>query len=223
MNPLNRIDGVGAVSLMGAPVREIQVNVDPKRLEAYNLSVEQLGQIIGAENLDTPGGTIDVGQLTLSIRAIGELKSSDQLRDIVISDRGGRPVYLRDVAEIRDTLEKATLVERINGRQGVRIIVQKQSGSNSVQIANAVQDMLPELQATLPSDIHLGVVFSTAALLKSAYSRMKKLLFAQGLPVAAEEFHCPGQYKALRKGRPNAEDLANAKAFAASVLDLVSQ
>ena len=179
VNPLNRIDGVGAVSLMGAPMRQIQVNVDPQRLEAYNLSVEQLGQIIGAENLDTPGGTIDVGQLTLSIRATGELKSSDQLRDIVISDRGGRPVYLRDVAEIRDTLEKATLVERINGEQGVRIIVQKQSGSNSVQIANAVQAMLPEIQATLPSDIHLGVVFSTAeSIVDSINSLSETVLFA---------------------------------------------
>ncbi|MDL2230627.1 efflux RND transporter permease subunit, partial [Alistipes sp. OttesenSCG-928-L06] len=174
VNPLNRINGVGAVSLMGSPVREIQVNVDPQKLEAYNLSVEQLGAIIGSENVDTPGGTIDVGQQTISIRAIGEMKSSDELRSIVVSDRGGRPVYLKDVAEIRDTLEKVTLDERINGQQAVRIIIQKQSGANSVQIAKAVQDMVPTLQASLPSDVELGVVFDTAESIQDSINSLSE-------------------------------------------------
>ena len=179
VNPLNRINGVGAVSLMGSPVREIQVNVDPQKLEAYNLSVEQLGSIIGMENVDTPGGTIDIGQQTISIRAIGEMKSSDELRSIVVADYSGRPIYLKDVAEIRDTLEKVTLDERINGKQAVRIIVQKQSGANSVQIAKAVQDMIPALQASLPSDVHLGIVFDTAESIQDSINSLSEtVMFA---------------------------------------------
>jgi HAE1 family hydrophobic/amphiphilic exporter-1 len=174
VNPLNRVDGVGAVSLMGSPVREIQVNVDPQRIEAYNLSVEQIGQIIAAENVDTPGGTLDIGQQTINIRAMGELGSSDQLRDIVVADYNGRPVYLRDVAQIRDTLEKTTLDERINGRQGVRIIVQKQSGANSVGIANQVTALLPAIQASLPPDVHLGVVVDSSDYIKNSINSLSE-------------------------------------------------
>ena len=179
VNPLNRIDGVGAVSVMGAPVREIQVNVDPRRLEAYNLSVEQIGQIIGAENLDTPGGTIDIGNQTISIRAKGEMTSSDELRQIVISDFGGRPVYLRDVAEIRDTLQKTTLDTRINGEKAALIIIQKQSGSNTVQIAEAVRQMLPGLQANLPADVKLDTLYSTADSIQDSIDSLSEtVLFA---------------------------------------------
>ena len=179
VNPMNRINGVGAVSLMGSPVREIQVNVDPKKLEAYNLSVEQLGSIIGSENIDTPGGTIDIGQQTINIRAIGEMESSNELRDIVVANYGGRPIYLRDVAEIRDTLEKVTLDERINGQKGVRIIVQKQSGANSVDIAKQVLGMIPSIQATLPADVNLGVVFDTSDSIRNSINSLSEtVMFA---------------------------------------------
>ena len=84
-NPLNRINGVGTVSIAGAPKREISVNVDPKKLEAYNLTIEQIGQKIGLENLNTPGGSIDVGSETYALRIEGELKESDKLKDIIVS------------------------------------------------------------------------------------------------------------------------------------------
>ena len=121
VNVLNRVDGVGAVTIMGAPEREVQVNVDPKKLEAYNLTVEQLGNIIAAENVNIPSGTIDIGNNTFNIKADGEFTSSeDDLRRVVISNAGGRTVMLSDVAQIRDTLEKATMDERVNGQLGVR-------------------------------------------------------------------------------------------------------
>ena len=106
VNVLNRVDGVGAVSVIGAPEREVQVNVDPAKLDAYNLTVEQLGQIIAAENVNIPSGTIDIGNNTFNIKADGEFKLSDELRKVVVSNAGGRTVMLSDVAEIRDTLEK---------------------------------------------------------------------------------------------------------------------
>lgn len=105
VNVLNRVDGVGAVSVIGAPEREVQVNVDPRKLEAYGLTVEQLGQIIAAENVNIPSGTIDIGNNTFNIKADGEFADSERdLRKVVISNMGGRTVKLSDVAEIRDTL-----------------------------------------------------------------------------------------------------------------------
>ena len=162
VNELNRIDGVGSVSVIGAPEREIQVNVDPKRIEAYGLTVESLGQLIAAENVNVPGGTIDIGNNTFNVKADGEFTASDQLRQIVVSNTGGRTVMLEDVAEIRDTLEKATMDERINGRLGVRVIVQKQSGSNTVDIVHAVQAKMEKIIPTLPKDVEVRTIYESS-------------------------------------------------------------
>ncbi len=159
VNVLNRVDGIGAVSIMGAPEREIQINVDPNKLDAYNITVEQLGSIIAAENINIPSGTIDIGNNTFNVKADGEFKLSDELNKVVISNQGGKTVMLSDVAEIRDTLAKATMDERVNGELGVRVMFQKQSGANTVDIVEELNRRLPEIQKTLPRDVHMQLIF----------------------------------------------------------------
>ena len=159
VNVLNRVDGVGAVSVIGAPEREVQVNVDPTKLDAYGLTVEQLGQIIAAENVNIPSGTIDIGNNTFNVKADGEFDLSDELRRVVISNAGGRTVMLTDVAEIRDTLEKATMDERVNGQRGVRVMFQKQSGANTVNIVHEIQRRLPAIEQSLPRDVKMELIF----------------------------------------------------------------
>lgn len=159
VNVLNRVDGVGAVSVIGAPEREVQVNVDPTKLDAYGLTVEQLGQIIAAENVNIPSGTIDIGNNTFNVKADGEFDLSDELRRVVVSNAGGRTVMLTDVAEIRDTLEKATMDERVNGQRGVRVMFQKQSGANTVNIVHEIQRRLPAIEQSLPRDVKIELIF----------------------------------------------------------------
>ncbi len=179
VNVLNRVDGVGAVSVIGAPEREVQVNVDPVRLDAYGLSVEQLGQIIAAENVNIPSGTIDIGNNTFNIKADGEFKLSDELRKVVVSNAGGRTVMLSDVAEIRDTLEKATMDERVNGQLGVRVMFQKQSGANTVNIVREIQSRLPAIQKTLPRDVKMELIFEGSQEITDAiHSLSETILYA---------------------------------------------
>ncbi len=159
--PLNRINGVGAVSVSGAPVREIQVNVDPRKIEAYNLSVEQIGNLIAQENLNVPAGSLDIGSSTFSLRTDGEFTNSDQLKDLIITRSAGKDIRLSDVAEIKDTVEKMTQELRLNGRLGAQIVIQKQSGANSVAIAEAIRKELPNLQKNLPPDVKVDVVLDT--------------------------------------------------------------
>lgn len=159
VNVLNRVDGVGAVSVIGAPEREVQVNVYPTKLDAYGLTVEQLGQIIAAENVNIPSGTIDIGNNTFNVKADGEFDLSDELRRVVVSNAGGRTVMLTDVAEIRDTLEKATMDERVNGQRGVRVMFQKQSGANTVNIVHEIQRRLPAIEQSLPRDVKMELIF----------------------------------------------------------------
>ena len=158
VNVLNRIGGVGAVTIAGAPEREVQVNVDPTKLEAYNLTVEALGGLIAAENVNIPAGTMDIGNNTFNIKADGEFDSSDILKKIVVSNAGGKTIYLSDVAEIKDTLEKATQDVRVNGKRGVTVIIQKQSGANTVDIIKEVNKALPSIEKTLPPDIDINVI-----------------------------------------------------------------
>ncbi len=160
VNVLNRVDGIGAVAVIGAPEREVQVNVDPRKLEAYNLTIEQLGNIIAAENVNIPAGTIDIGNQTFNLKSDGEFTDSERdLRKVVISNQGGKTVMLSDVAEIRDTLEKSTMDERANGKLGVRVMIQKQSGANTVEIVKEIQKRLPAIEASLPSDVEVDLIF----------------------------------------------------------------
>ncbi|MBQ1929422.1 MAG: efflux RND transporter permease subunit [Bacteroidales bacterium] len=161
-NPLARIGGVGTVSISGAPQRELTVYCDPHKLEAYNISIETIAGIIAAENRNTPAGQIDVGSNTYSLRVQKEFTSADDMKMLVVGVSAGKPVYLKDVATIRDGLEERSKETYNNGAKGGMIIIQKQSGANSVKISNKVMDMLPSLQAKLPSDVKVNVIVNTS-------------------------------------------------------------
>ncbi|MDR0756682.1 MAG: efflux RND transporter permease subunit [Tannerella sp.] len=161
-NPLGRVPGVGTVSIAGAPQREIQVYCDPNKLEAYNLTIESISAVIGAENRNIPGGHFDIGNETYPLRIEGEFRDARQMEGIVVGSYGGANIYLSDVARIVDTIEERAQEVYNNNVQGAMIIVQKQSGANSVEIATAVTNMLPELQKNLPSDVRLGIIVDTS-------------------------------------------------------------
>ena len=161
-NPLARINGVGTVSISGAPEREIHVYVDPVRLEAYNLTIEGISGIIGAENMNVPGGTFDVGSETYSLRVEGEFKDAKDMENLVVGTYNGALVHLRDVARIDDSVQERAQKSFNNGVQGAMIVVQKQSGANSVEISKKVLAALPRLQKNLPSDVKLGVIVDTS-------------------------------------------------------------
>ncbi|NSW94808.1 MAG: efflux RND transporter permease subunit [Bacteroidales bacterium] len=128
VNPLNRIEGVGNVSLSGVPGRRIYVDIDPRKMEAYNLTIEQIGNILRAENINMPAGSLEMGQNDYALRIQGEFPESDVLKNIVISNYNGNTIYLRDIAEVRDTIRESKLDTKINGKRGMGLYVQKQSG-----------------------------------------------------------------------------------------------
>lgn len=160
-NPLNRINGVGSVSISGAPKREIVINCDPTKLEAYNLTVEQIGSMVAYENVSTPGGSIDIGSQTYSLRMEGELKESQELNDIVVANYGGKTIFLKDVATVRDSVQEKAQESFVNGRKGATIVVQKQTGANSVDVMEKIRAELPKIQKNLPKDIQLQEVMNT--------------------------------------------------------------
>ncbi len=195
-NPLARIDGVGTVSISGAPKREIHVYVDPNRLEAYNLSIETISSLIGAENRNVPGGSFDVGSNTYALRVQGEFDESSQLASIPIGTASGKTIYLRDVARIEDTLEERTQHTFNNGKEGAMVIIQKQSGANSVQISDKVKEALPRLTKSLPSDIKIGVIVDTSDNIRNTIASLVETVLYALLFVMIVVFLFLGRWRA---------------------------
>lgn len=195
-NPLARISGVGSVSISGAPKREIHIYADPARLEAYNLTIEQIGSVIAAENRNIPGGSFDIGSDTYSLRVQGEFTSSDQMKNIVVGSYNNRTIYLTDVARVEDSLEERTQETFNNGRQGAMIVIQKQSGANSVEISNKVLEMLPTLQKRLPADVELGVIVDTSDNIRNTINSLVETVMYALLFVVIVVFFFLGRWRA---------------------------
>jgi HAE1 family hydrophobic/amphiphilic exporter-1 len=195
-NPLARINGVGSVSISGAPEREIHIYVDPTRLEAYNLSIETISSIIAAENRNIPGGSFDIGSDTYSLRVQGEFTSSDQMKNIVVGSYEGRNIFLSDVATIDDSLEERAQETFNNGQRGAMIVIQKQSGANSVEISNKVLKMLPSLQKRLPTDVHLGIIVDTSDNIRNTINSLTETVLYALLFVVIVVFFFLGRWRA---------------------------
>ena len=196
-NPLARVDGVGSVSIAGAPKRAIYVYLDPVRMEAYNLSVEGIAALIGAENRNIPGGNFDIGSETYALRVQGEFKDPSEMAGIVVgvSPTGG-VVHLSDVARIEDRLEERAQEAFNDGKQGAMIIVQKQSGANSVEISNKVQKILPEIQKGLPSDIKLDSIVDPSDNIRNTIASLAETVLYALLFVVIVVFFFLGRWRA---------------------------
>jgi hydrophobic/amphiphilic exporter-1 (mainly G- bacteria), HAE1 family len=176
INPLNRIEGIGSISTMGEPKRIVYVDVDPKKLDAYALSLEQIGGVIGAENLNMPSGNVKMGQFDYQLRVQGEFSESEQLKGMIVGNVAGKPIYLKDIAQVRDTVKYGFIDETINGKKGMRLMVMKQSGANTVSIAREVKKKMEELIPTLPPDITIKPIMDTSDFIRGSISNLSETL-----------------------------------------------
>ncbi|MBQ0019929.1 MAG: efflux RND transporter permease subunit [Bacteroidales bacterium] len=195
-NPLARIDGVGSVSIAGAPEREINIYMDPQKMEAYGITPDQVSAAIAAENKNITNGTVDIGNQTFVVRVEGEFDTPTQMLDVIVSSHNGTNVYLKDVARIEDNLEERAQRTFTNGKQGAMVIVQKQSGANSVAISDEVLKKLPELQENLPSDVKLGVIVNTSDNIVNTVNSLEETIAYAMLFVALVVFIFLGRWRA---------------------------
>ncbi len=179
INPLNRIEGIGSIGLMGAPRRVVYVDTDPQLLDAYNLTIEQIGNAIAAENMNLPSGNIKMGKIDYQLRVQGEFSTSGRIENLVVGNLAGKPVYIHDVAVVRDSLKDLSLDEKINQQTGLRMFVMKQSGANTVKVAREVRANIEELQQELPPDIKINLIMDTSEFIKGSVNNLSQtLMFA---------------------------------------------
>lgn len=195
-NTLARVDGVGSVSIGGAPKREVHIYVDPLKLEGYHLSVETIASLVGAENRNIPGGTFDIGNETYAMRVEGEFNDPAEMANIVVGVSNGAAIHLSDVARIDDSLEERAQETYTNGVGGAMIIVQKQSGANSVDISNRIKKQLPQIQKNLPADIHLDYIVDTSDNIRNTISSLVETVLYALLFVVIVVFFFLGRWRA---------------------------
>jgi HAE1 family hydrophobic/amphiphilic exporter-1 len=147
---LERVSGVAAVTVNGGLRRQIHVELSREKTTALDLSVDRVVSVLRTENQNIPIGEVYQGDRAYLLRSQGQFESLEQIRNLVVLTRAGVPVYLRDIAEVRDTTEDNRSVLRINGRPGVRMSVTKQSGTNTVQIAEGVRAELERINREVP-------------------------------------------------------------------------
>jgi HAE1 family hydrophobic/amphiphilic exporter-1 len=148
---LERVAGVASVTIDGGLRRQIHIDLSREKIQALNLSVDRITQVLRSENQNIPLGEIEDADRRMLLRSPGQFTSLDDVRNLIIMMRAGVPVYLKDIAEISDATEDRRSVMRINGRQGVRMRVQKQSGKNTVEIAEGVRNEIARINQDTPN------------------------------------------------------------------------
>jgi HAE1 family hydrophobic/amphiphilic exporter-1 len=196
VNPLNRIDGVGNVGLSGVPGREIYIDVDPRRMEAYNLTIEQIGNILRAENINMPAGFVEMGRNDYPIRIQGEFTESDVIKNIVVGNYAGSNILLSDVAVVNDTIRESKLITKVNGQRGMDLFIQKMSGANTVQVCRDVDNELKKLAKDLPNDVKIEKIFDTSDFIRGSINNLTETLMYAGIFVILVVLFFLGRWRA---------------------------
>ncbi|KWW31213.1 MAG: hydrophobic/amphiphilic exporter-1 (mainly G- bacteria), HAE1 family [bacterium P3] len=196
VNVLNRIDGIGNLTVSGAPERYIYIDLDPKQLESFGISLEQVGNAISANNLDLASGTVKMGKEQYQMRVKGEYVESAEIADIAVTTTlQGRQVFVRDLATVRDTIKDLSLDEKINGKDGARLIITKQTGANTVAIARSVRREMEKIQRTLPPDIQITLINDGSEEIINAVNGLAESIFYALLFVVMVVFFFLGDWR----------------------------
>ena len=182
-DPLKTVPGVAAASIHGGIERQILVEIDRSRLEAYHLSVNQLLDALRKENLDIPGGHIKTGLKEYLIRTPEQIEVDEIGKIVLATTKDGAAVYIKDVATVKDAFKEKTQEVRVNKRPGLIVIVQKQSGANTVAVTERVLKKIEELKKNLPADVNIVVARDLSEFIKGAMGNLRNALYFGGILV----------------------------------------
>jgi len=177
-----RVDGVAAVTVNGGVRREIHVDLSKEKITALNLSVSQVVNALRSENQNTPLGEIYQGDSTFLVRSQGQFQSIEDIKDMVVMTRQAVPVYLRDIAEVSDTTEQRRSFMRINGKPGIQLQVQKQSGKNTVAVARAVRVEVDRVNKEVPG-VRMIVTQDNSVFIQRAIDNVQEHALVGGILV----------------------------------------
>ncbi|PKL43639.1 MAG: hypothetical protein CVV41_07650 [Candidatus Riflebacteria bacterium HGW-Riflebacteria-1] len=182
IDALKRVNGVATAIQLGGDKRGVLVDLDRERLQATGLSGNQIVNLLYKQNIDNPGGHIKQGQFEYLTRTPGKFTRVEDLKSVVLATRPG-VVRLGDVADIKDGYLEKSNEFFINGKRGIGVMVQKQSGANTVTVSDRVKKMIPQIQAGLPPDVKIEMIFDTSDFIKSTIKNLTSAVLLGGIAV----------------------------------------
>ncbi len=194
---LNRINGIGSVSVSGAPDRYVYIDIDQAKLDAYNLTLEQVANAVSVNNLNLSSGTVKMDRQQYQMQVRGEYQQSADIADIVVSTTlQGQKVFIRDLAAVRDTIKDLSLDEKVDSKEAVRLMVAKKSGSNTVQVCKDVRKELARIEKTLPSDVQIKMIYDSSEEIENAIGSLEESILYALLFVVLVVFFFLGKWRA---------------------------
>jgi len=180
-NNFEQIDGVANVQIWGGLQRQVHVDLDRTALASYGLTVDQVINIIRAEHINIAGGSIDEGNTTFSLRTVGKFQSIEEIENVIIANVRGVPVYLKDLADIYDGYVEEDMDARIGRHDAIIMVAQKQSGTNTVQIARLMEERIKALEEFLPPDISINKFYSPADFIEDSINNVWQIALIGGV------------------------------------------
>ncbi len=177
---IERVPGVASLDIWGGREREIHVNLEPDKIKALGLPLDLILNKIRSENVDVPAGTIERGNYEVLIRTPGVYTNLDEIRNTVVAIRDGVPIQVKEIASVEDSWQKVRRIVRVNGKQGIRLSISKQSGKNTVEIAKAVLEEIERIQQDIPQ-ITLVPIIDSSKYIQSSISNVGKAALYGGL------------------------------------------
>jgi HAE1 family hydrophobic/amphiphilic exporter-1 len=185
---LETVQDVGEVSLQGDRRREIRILLDPNRLNAYGLTVQQVASAVERQNTEIPGGTFIAGPSEISMRTMGRLRTVGEFDQIVLAYREGSVIRVGDVARVTDSIEEARSQTRLDGENAVSLSIRKQTGTNTVEVVDRVLARLERIQASLPSDINVKPRRDQSVFIRKSFEEIQHHLIFGGILAAVVVF-----------------------------------
>ncbi|HEY0003947.1 MAG TPA: efflux RND transporter permease subunit [Pyrinomonadaceae bacterium] len=185
---IESLNGVGKVEIVGGREREIQIYVDPDKLRAFNVTVAEVTNAVRLQNMEVPGGRIDEGQREVTVRTLGRITSPAEFNNLVVANRGTYAVKLSDVGYAEDGAEEQRTEALLNGQPAVTLVVSKQSGQNTVAVADAVKERLAEIKKIIPAGYRAEIVGDQSVFIKASLESIEKHLIEGGILAAIVVF-----------------------------------
>jgi HAE1 family hydrophobic/amphiphilic exporter-1 len=173
---LETVDGVGAVTLAGGRKRQINILLDLDKLNAYNLSAQDIERAIVTENVEAPGGRIVRGPTELGVRTRGRVTAVEDFGRIIVKNVGGAPIRIQDVGMAEDGMAERRSFAYYKGKPAIVLDIQRQIGTNTVKIVDTIRDRLQTLNATLPSGVEVDVITEKATYIKASVAALEEHL-----------------------------------------------
>ena len=173
---IETVSGVGSVTIVGGREREIHIMINPMKMASLNLSTKQLKDAITQQNIETPGGTVELPTKDFVLRTLGRIKSVKDFGAIVIATVNGTPIHISDIARVEDTGKRMTSVSSLNGKPAITLVVKKQSGSNTVEVVNDIRKRVTELQSLLPAGVETMIIGDQSEFIKDSVSTVEEHL-----------------------------------------------